>query len=676
MVDWTHRLCRAVALAAALLCLIGPVVVGGPALAESGSAAGSARSASPARTIVAISAGDAHTCAVLDNGTVACWGYNGDGQLGDGTTVNSDDPVLVTGGAMTGRTAVDVSSGATHTCALLDNASIACWGDNDSGQLGNGTTEDSLVPVFVSGGALEGRTVTSVSVGYYFTCALLDNHTVACWGSNDSAQLGRNTSDVAQSSTPIAVGSFAPSGSSGGAAIDSGAHHSCTIRVSGAVTCWGMNSQGQLGTGTDLPSKQTMSVASGGAMVGRTAQEISAGLSHTCAVLDNNALACWGSNSDGQLSSTAPQPSAPSPTLVTGGALEGRTVTDVSAGTFHTCALRDDAAVVCWGGNSSGQSGVDAETSSDVPVLVSGSALSGRTATAVSAGGTHTCAVLDNGTAACWGANNLGQLGNGTTSASSFPPVLVTGGALLPMHVLTVARSGTGSGTVTGGAIACGTTCETSLRQGSSVTLTATPAAGSDFAGWSGAGCTGTGNCVVSMTQARTVTARFTLKSYQLVVVRQGAGTGSVTSTPAGIRCGSTCTVSRTHGSSVTLRAVASAGSTFTGWSGSGCTGTGSCVVSMTQARSVTATFTLTTFTLTVQRSGTGTGQVTSMPAGISCGSTCTKAFAVGTIVTLTASAGSTSTFTGWSGSGCSGKGTCTVTMSQAKSVTATFKKR
>jgi hypothetical protein len=160
---------------------------------------------------------------------------------------------------------------------------------------------------------------------------------------------------------------------------------------------------------------------------------------------------------------------------------------------------------------------------------------------------------------------------------------------------------------------------------------------------------------------------------FTLTVTKAGTGTGTVSSNPAGIDCGSTCSAGFTTSTPVTLSAAAGPGSTFAGWSGEGCSGTGTCQVTMDQVRSVTATFTLNTYTLTVTKSGTGTGTVTSNPSGIACGATCGYDFAYPTLVTLTAVADAGSTFAGWSGEGCSGTGPCQVTMTQARSVIATF---
>ena len=188
-------------------------------------------------------------------------------------------------------------------------------------------------------------------------------------------------------------------------------------------------------------------------------------------------------------------------------------------------------------------------------------------------------------------------------------------------HVLSVTKAGTGGGTVssTPAGIDCGPTCSASFDDGTSVTLTATANANANatFTGWSGAGCSGTGTCVVTMDQARSVTATFTRNTHVLTVTKAGTGGGTVSSTPAGIDCGPTCSASFDDGTSVTLTATANANATFTGWSGAGCSGTGTCVVTMDQARSVTATFTRNTHVLSVTKAGTGGGTVELDTAGI-----------------------------------------------------------
>jgi PKD repeat protein len=243
---------------------------------------------------------------------------------------------------------------------------------------------------------------------------------------------------------------------------------------------------------------------------------------------------------------------------------------------------------------------------------------------------------------------------------------------LLGPYNLTVFTAGPGSGSVawSPAGISC-TYCSASFDAGTQVTVTATPDPGWRFTGWAG-DCTGTGTCQVTMNQAHYVTANFGPETFDLSVARQGSGSGQVTSSPAGIICGTTCQVSLDPGAVVTLTASPDTGSIFTGWSGD-CSGTGTCQVIMNPAHSVTANFAAETFDLSVATQGSGSGQVTSSPAGIACGATCQASFAPATAVTLTASPDAGSIFTGWAGD-CTGTGACQVTMNQARSVIANFR--
>ena len=247
--------------------------------------------------------------------------------------------------------------------------------------------------------------------------------------------------------------------------------------------------------------------------------------------------------------------------------------------------------------------------------------------------------------------------------AVTFPPTT---------KLLTVTRAGSGSGTITDntGGVNCGATCTASVNTNTVITLTATPAGGSTFAGWLGA-CSGLSpTCQVTMSQAQDVTASFySATQISLTANKAGNGTGTVTSSPAGINCGATCSASYAQNTVVTLQASPDSTSTFSGWSGA-CSGTGACQVTMDAAKTVTATFAGPL--LSVSRSGAGTGTVTSSPAGIDCGATCAASFAPNQFVTLTAAPAAGSTFAGWTGA-CAGTGRCQVTMDFAKSVTASF---
>ena len=305
----------------------------------------------------------------------------------------------------------------------------------------------------------------------------------------------------------------------------------------------------------------------------------------------------------------------------------------------------------------------------------------GATCAAPFASGTQvtlTAAPTTGSTFTGWGAPCSGT-GTCVVTLTAATTVTATFALSANNFTLTVTKAGTGTGTVTSApsGINCGATCSASFASGAQVTLTAAPTTGSTFTGW-GAPCSGTGTCVVTLTAATTVTATFTLSAnnFTLTVTKAGTGTGTVTSAPAGINCGATCAAPFASGTQVTLTAAPTAGSTFAGW-GAPCSGTGTCVVTLTAATTVTATFTLSTtnFALTVTEAGTGTGTVMSTPAGIACQPTCIANFASGQVVALSATAAAGSTFAGWSGAGCSGTAGCSVTMTAAQAVTATFTK-
>ncbi|HEX7244600.1 MAG TPA: InlB B-repeat-containing protein, partial [Solirubrobacterales bacterium] len=244
---------------------------------------------------------------------------------------------------------------------------------------------------------------------------------------------------------------------------------------------------------------------------------------------------------------------------------------------------------------------------------------------------------------------------------------------------LTIATAGTGSGTVkckvNGGSA---TTCAAKYTQGTSIELVQSSNAGSKFAGWSG-DCSGSGACKLTMTAAKGVTATFNkeviLKEFSLEIAKEGTGSGTVTSSPAGIDCGGTCAASFAEGEQVKLTATPDEGSEFKRWFGveGSCAFQEECATVMGNNKTVKAMFTAVgKRKLTVKKAGTGTGTVISSPSGINCGSICIAEFGVLSKVTLTATAASGSSFAGWSGA-CTGTGACKVTMSEARNVTATF---
>ncbi len=269
-----------------------------------------------------------------------------------------------------------------------------------------------------------------------------------------------------------------------------------------------------------------------------------------------------------------------------------------------------------------------------------------------------------------------GCAGAGQCSLSIFQDAAVTA-EFLELKTLTVSLTGSGAGSVysSPGGIECGAICSYEYEEGAQVTLTAYPESGSVFKGWSGAGCSGTDPCTVTLSAARSVSAEFVAQHF-LSVVLAGTGAGHVGSSPVGIDCGFYCIEAFDENTRVTLTATPESGSTFSGWSGGGCSGTAKCVVTLAAETAVTATFDeipLPRHALTVTRAGTGAGSVYSYPDGIECGTTCSGEFVDGTEVTLSAYSEPSSTFAGWSGGGCSGTGSCTVSIDGDQAVQAVF---
>lgn len=250
----------------------------------------------------------------------------------------------------------------------------------------------------------------------------------------------------------------------------------------------------------------------------------------------------------------------------------------------------------------------------------------------------------------------------------------VTASFGVAMHAVSVAIVGNGMARVTSSpaGIDCPTTCSMMVPDGTAVSLTAMATdGGSQFLGWSDPSCTSAGACALTISADTAISVAYGL-NLSLVVTRTGSGSGTVTSDVGGIDCGTDCTQTYTANATVTLTASASTGSTFTGWTGGGCSGTAPCTVTITAATGVTATFGLNTYTLTVASDGTGAGSVTSSPAGITCGATCAATYSYGTAITLKALPAKGSTFAGWSGP-CTGTGTCSVTLAANTTVHATF---
>jgi alpha-tubulin suppressor-like RCC1 family protein len=280
---------------------------------------------------------------------------------------------------------------------------VQCWGDNSSGQLGNDSViaQSSLaVPALGLGSGVQ-----AVVAGNLHACALV-NGGVQCWGDNAGGQLG-NGSD-AGSYVPAAVTGLGAPGS-GVQALAAGSAHTCAI-VNGGVQCWGDNSVGQLGNGSDAGSGVPVAVPA----LESGVQALVAAQAHTCAVM-NGSVWCWGDDANGDLGNHSANPSRVPVAVQKLSGTDGG-VQALATGEFDTCALVNGG-VQCWGNNSSGQLGNNSTTDSPLPVAVQGLASGVQ---AIAAGAFHTCA-LANGIVLCWGDDQFGELGNGSTTQSNVP---------------------------------------------------------------------------------------------------------------------------------------------------------------------------------------------------------------------------------------------------------------
>jgi len=346
-------------------------------------------------------------CAVLSDGTVRCWGDNYFGEVGNGTSGSASERVVTPSAVpnLTGVTAVAVGYG--NTCAIGTGGVLSCWGDNQSGELGNGTTNNAPAPTMVSG--LTGATGVSVGGGPngFYSCATVPGGLLYCWGSNGASELGLGyEGDLLESPTQTRISNVL--------SVAAGEYSACAIVSGGTVECWGEDGLGQLGNGTVGGSDQSTPTAVPN-LTGVTS--ISAGQFHFCALLTGGTVKCWGNDLNGQVGDGLTGGQTPTPTVVSG---LTAVPTAVSAGENHTCALLTDGTVECWGDNSSGELGnglVNSSSGNTTPVKVA----TLKNVTQVAAGANFTCALLATGEVDCWGDNSVGELGNGTTSVNPQP---------------------------------------------------------------------------------------------------------------------------------------------------------------------------------------------------------------------------------------------------------------
>ena len=451
----------------------------------------------------AVSAGYTHSC-TISSGKAYCWGDNSDGELGNGSTASSRVPVaVVTSGVLAGVTLTQITAGFFFTCALSTTGAVYCWGFNADGELGNNSTTNSSVPVAVStSGVLAGVTVTQITADSgYNACALGSTGAAYCWGKNSDGQLGNNT--VASSSVPVAVSTSGVLAGVTLTQITAGNDLTCALGSTGLAYCWGDNTRGQLGNNTTTNSPVPVAVTTTGVLSGVTLTQVSAGNAFACALGSTGAAYCWGYNASGQLGNSSTISSSVPVAVTTTGVLSGVTLTQVTPGASFACALGSTGAAYCWGLNGSGQLGNNTTTSSAVPVAVTAS---GLTLIQVSAGDTATCALASTGAVYCWGSNTSGQLGNNSTTKSTVPVSVAPQG---PTGVAAVAGDATA---------AISWTAPVFLNNGSITGYTASAAP-------SGASCSTTGATACTITGLTDGTA-------YTITVTVTASTGTAPSAP------------------------------------------------------------------------------------------------------------------------------------------------
>jgi alpha-tubulin suppressor-like RCC1 family protein len=378
----------------------------------------------------AVAAGGQFGCALLDDGRVRCWGANDRGQLGDGSTIFRPTPVDVTGLPAAPSRAVAVATGWAHACAVIaPGGQVWCWGDNTTGELGAGASGSfSSAPIQVAGiggvptpASPSSPPVIAAGGGVAGTPAAAFGHTCAV-GSGGLACWGANGSgQLGDGTTAQSSSPRAVSGLGGVTSVTAGEQHSCAVS-GGALRCWGANGAGQLGDGSSTSRTTPVAVSTAAFPPGATASLAAAGRTSSCAIVGTPAqLFCWGDNGEGQVTSNAPPP-ATQPTPLAP-ALGGSFVpTFVASGRAHVCALKPE--MKCFGANGQSQlTGPPAAVGKVDVTLTGGSGI----ALTVAAGGDHTCALLTDGSVQCWGANDRGQTGTGFPAATVVTPAFVSG---------------------------------------------------------------------------------------------------------------------------------------------------------------------------------------------------------------------------------------------------------
>ncbi len=381
-----------------------------------------------------------HNVSIHSDGTLYSWGNNTSGQLGDNSETQRTTPVPVyTSGVLNGKSITDVSAGWYHSVALDSDGKLYAWGDNTNGQLGDNSTTSSSVPVTVNtSGVLNGKTITAIAAGVDHTLALDSDGKVYAWGDNTSGQLGDGSNS--ESEIPVAVSTSGILSTKTITAIAIGFYFSVALDSDGKVYTWGYNASGQLGNNSTTDSNVPVAVNTSGVLSGKTITAITAGNSH-CLILDNaGSLFSWGANNDGQLGNGTYAADSVAITVNMTGVLSGKSINTISTGRYHSIALDSDGKVYSWGLNGSGNLGDASYTKRTTAVAVDVSGvLAGDIVNDIAGGSSHCLALGSDGAVYSWGLGTSGQLGVGSTSNSNIPVRVQSGGTdfSLPVNLST-----------------------------------------------------------------------------------------------------------------------------------------------------------------------------------------------------------------------------------------------
>ncbi len=349
-----------------------------------------------------------HTCASRPSGAIACWGRNLVGQLGNGTTTESHVPVAVVGFTDSVQPATKTYDAWASSCGLHASGQASCWGHREHGQLGDGSGNGGNTPTKKT--VVNLADAVQLSAGDDHVCAVRRTGSVACWGDKGHGRLGNGTTS-GYSDVPLTV-----PGITSAIQVSAGDRHTCVVLATGGVLGWGDRGRGRVGDGS-TSSNALVPVAVPGIA---NAAQVSAGREHTCVVLLDGTARCWGNNDDDRIGDG----SSTSGDQLTPAVVSGLTdAVQIAAGAQHTCAVRQGGGVVCWGRRSDGRVGNGGSTSGTSPTPVAVSILTD--AVSVDAGDRHTCAATLGSAVFCWGHGTDGKLGDGATSSRTEPVQVV-----------------------------------------------------------------------------------------------------------------------------------------------------------------------------------------------------------------------------------------------------------